>query len=165
MPLTYESFEAAFEDEDGRERFFDLAQRHGVKPGTAMQHAIGTNLGVIGSAYALKGDVADIMRYELDTWCNENGEDQVGVPSTVIASDPVFTKAFNACVAINQKEMDRLVKSGFKDGTREDIAHLEQYLGPEFVRELYFSLCDVADRYTAENRRHAEAMSRIGARW
>lgn len=55
----------AFDDKAGRQRFFAKARIEGADPGTAIDHAYSTMLGIWADANALKIDCARIFACEL----------------------------------------------------------------------------------------------------
>jgi hypothetical protein len=153
----------AFHNAEERDAFFERAHR-GVAAGTAMRHVIGTNVGIWGDEQALMYDAAEITKYEIDTWAKENGEDPLGIPAEGIMNHAEFRKAFNACRKPNRNEMDRLVQSGGKEIPEDDVGALDQYLDTGFTEKLYYSLCDLADKYRNANLHHEEALNRLGMR-
>jgi hypothetical protein len=127
-----------------------------------MKHVLASNLGIWGDTYSLKLDAAEIIRFEMASWATQNGEDQLTIPAEMIARSPRFSEAFEACVRPNRNEMDRFVKSRFQDESPEPGTSYEQFLGEEFVFELYYSLIKIDERHEREINRHRNEMATLG---
>lgn len=160
--LTHQRYQASFSTSEERDAFFGNAHR-GVAAGTSMKQVLATNIGIWGDERALMRDVAEMMVHEINTWAGENGENLLGVPSTAILGNPLFNEAFNACRKPNRDEIDYLVRSRGSEMESPSDSY-QEYLGADFVKRLYKSLCSVADKYANEMKRHDYELARIGAR-
>lgn len=168
MAMTYLNYTPAFSTEEERELFFDKAARgvrsgEGVRYGTAMEHVLATNLGVWGDERALARDAAEILTLELDSWADQNAEDRLDIPASVLAQSKPFLEAFAACRSQNVREIDHLVQTG-RDETLPPTADVNVFLKEEFIKNLYFQLGPMADGYRNLAQFHRDRVSSLMSR-
>lgn len=132
----------AFEDVSGRQRFFAKARNEGAAPGTAIEHANSTMLGVWADANALKMDCARIFACELKGLYKLH---ELPLTDKVMGSS-AFHHAFMAARIDRAVELQaNLSILGIKGQTSEMI-DVERYQRPE----------------TAEANVHDAVMKEIG---
>jgi hypothetical protein len=168
MPMTFTSYRPAFATADEREAFFDRVGRslrsgHPIRYGAAMEHVLATNLGIMGGEGTLARDASEMLVLELDGWADQNGERRLEVPAVVLAQSEPFREAFLACRASNVREIEHFVKTQREEAlpTEQDVS---RFLNEDFVKELYFRLCPIADEYRNLAQHHRARVARLVGR-
>lgn len=160
--LTYQKHAAPFGDAAGRDAFF--AARDGTsapartEPGTAVEHVLGTNVGLWGDRGAMLFDAARILLFELRTWAADARVPAIEVPVELVMRTKSFAGLFPKLARVNADELDFLLRSG---GEEKQVTPPALPDPTAFLEGLRDELAPMAARYSRLTSHYQDDVSTI----